>query len=141
MIAVRRASRADVGFLSRAESVCFSDPWHESALESHLAADGSLALVCELDGVPAGYLLAMLCPPEGEIYRVAVLPDARRAGIGRLLIEEALRTPGVTEWFLDVRESNAAARALYAKTGFTECGIRRDYYRAPRENAILMEKK
>jgi len=73
---------------------------------------------------------------EFEILNLAVAPEARRQGLARALIEEALRRGG--RWFLEVRESNAAARALYGSVGFREAGERRGYYSDPPEKAIVM---
>ncbi len=143
-LSVRVATEADLPFLSEAEALCFSDPWGEAGLRSHGANDASLSLILLYDGRPAGYLLGMLIPPEAEIYRLAVLPDYRRCGGGRALWEAAharARAAGCTCWFLDVRESNAPARALYDACGFCEVGRRRGYYTAPREDAVLMERK
>ena len=78
---------------------------------------------------------------EGELLRIAVHPDTRRQGVGRALLRAVLSAVadacplGV---FLEVRASNVAARHLYAREGFVEHGRRRDYYHAPREDAILM---
>ena len=141
---LRRAEAADLPALCAIEAACFSDPWSEGALASHLDNSATLTLVATADGRAVGALLLGLCPPEAEIYRIATLPDARRLGIGRALLSrglDALREAGVTKIFLDVREGNTPARTLYATHGFRETGVRRDYYRAPRENAVLMERE
>lgn len=93
------------------------------------------------EGRPAGYLLARHAADEGEILNLGVAPAARRRGIGRALVREglnALAALGATRVFLEVRESNAAARALYAEFGFGEVGRRRGYYRRPTEDAIVL---
>lgn len=85
-----------------------------------------------------------LMPPEGEIYRIATLPSARCRGVGRALLargEELAQEAGVCRIFLDVRASNEPAKALYATHGYAQTGIRRDYYRVPREDAVLMERE
>lgn len=75
---------------------------------------------------------------EAEILNLAVAPEYRRQGIGRRLVEEAVaRTGGV--WYLEVRESNRAARNLYSRLGFLEAGIRRNYYADPPEDGIVMK--
>ncbi len=72
---------------------------------------------------------------EFEILNLAVEPAARRRGLAVALVQAACRSG---RWFLEVRESNSAARALYAKCGFREAGLRRGYYTGPVENAIVL---
>ena len=76
----------------------------------------------------------------GGCADLAVLPEARRGGVGSALLREGLRIlreRGCDSVFLEVRESNTAARALYTAFGFLPCGVRRHYYRNPPENACL----
>jgi ribosomal-protein-alanine N-acetyltransferase len=74
---------------------------------------------------------------EHEILNVAIVPGLRRRGVGRRLVQEALNSsPG--RWFLEVRESNVAARALYGNIGFTQVGVRDKYYENPLESGIVM---
>ena len=77
----------------------------------------------------------------GELESVAVAPSARRAGIGRALMNAVLdwlRLQAAAEVELEVRQSSAAAIALYRSLGFKEVGRRRNYYRDPQEDAVLM---
>jgi ribosomal-protein-alanine N-acetyltransferase len=93
------------------------------------------------DGRLVGYLLARQAADEAEILNLGVAPAARRRGIGRALVREglaALAGRGASQVFLEVRASNAAARALYAEFGFGEVGRRREYYRRPVEDAIVL---
>lgn len=142
---VRPAQAGDLAALAAIERACFSDAWSESAIRTHLASDATLTLVAEDEsGAPCGALFLSCLPPEGEVYRLAVLPDCRMRGIGRLLLSHGLaqeRDAGVTRMYLDVRVGNAAAIALYRALGFVECGRRANYYRAPREDAVLMERE
>lgn len=141
---IRRATEADTAALARLEKDCFPDPWSEGALASHLASEATATLVACREGEIVGAILLGLTPPEGEIYRIATLPSCRRGGVGRALLTAAERTAreaGVARMFLDVRVSNEPARALYATHGYAQTGIRRDYYRAPREDAVLMERE
>lgn len=92
--------------------------------------------VCE--GQVAG-LLAMrsVAPDEHELLNLAVLPEYRRRGIARALLDYAKsRSPGL--WFLEVRESNDAARTFYKSNGFSDFGKRKGYYRDPEEDAVVM---
>ena len=143
-LTVRSATEADLAALKIIEDACFPDPWSEGALASHLQNETTVTLLATLDGVAVGSLLLSFLPPEGEIYRIATLPDARRRGVGRALLSAGLSLAaraGVLRIFLDVRASNTAAQSLYTTHGFAQTGVRRDYYRAPREDAVLMERE
>ena len=138
---IRPATARDLAALVSLETRSFSVPWSETALAGHLAAAHALTLLlCEGDD-PVGYLLAGFSPPEGELYRIAVLPQARRRGYGRLLLEAFFRAAEereVYDLYLEVRESNAAAIALYRSAGFREIFLRENYYRDPTEAALVM---
>ena len=91
----------------------------------------------------AGYVVALDAADEGEILNLAVAPSVRRTGLGRALVEDildALGGRGVRQVYLEVRESNAPARALYAAHGFREVGRRKQYYRRPVEDAIVLRR-
>jgi ribosomal-protein-alanine N-acetyltransferase len=90
-----------------------------------------------------GYVLAMALGVEGEIADIAVAPRARGRGIGGALLDEAtvrLADTGVRALFLEVRESNSAARGLYDSRGFAPVGRRRGYYRHPPEDALVLRR-
>jgi len=85
--------------------------------------------------------VALEAADEGEILNLAVAPDGRRRGLGRELVRatiDALTEREVRQVYLEVRESNAPARALYATFGFKEVGRRQQYYRRPVEDAIVL---
>ena len=141
---LRRAEPGDLPALGELESLCFSDAWSEGAIASHMRSDTGYTLLCEEDGAPIGALFLSCLPPEGEVYRLCVLPAARRRGIGRALMERGLSdlyAAGVRHMYLDVRAGNLPAQQLYRALGFVVCGRRSDYYRAPREDAVLMERE
>jgi ribosomal-protein-alanine acetyltransferase len=86
-------------------------------------------------------VLARHAADEGEILNLAVAPAARRRGLGRLLVERALAhlvEAGARAAYLEVRQSNSAARRLYGKLGFQEVGTRVAYYRRPTEDAVVL---
>jgi ribosomal-protein-alanine N-acetyltransferase len=88
-----------------------------------------------------GYLVARQMTDEGEILNVGVEPQHRRRGVGRVLVAaglERLQNLGARQVYLEVRESNAAARGLYDGFAFTEVSRRAKYYRQPVEDAILL---
>ena len=137
---MRAATVDDLAFLADAERVVFSDAWSASAIASHIGASHNLSLVATLSGSPVGYLFAAVLPPEGELYRIAVLPAYRKNAVGRALLScfhDRLAESGVTRVFLEVRASNVAAVSLYRAFGYEGCGVRKRYYRDPIEDALL----
>ena len=94
--------------------------------------------VAECESRMAGFLVSRpIAKDEYEVLNIAVAWAFRRRGVGRALMEAAMSaSPGA--WFLEVRESNHAARELYLRLGFEQAGIRRDYYLSPIEDAVVM---
>jgi len=149
---IRRAVEADVNAMVAIERASFSDPWTASAIASTLRYDHMRVLVAEERGElggdgagrPLGYVVAMVAGQEAEIADLAVSPDARRRGIGRALIDRLLadlEAEGVESVFLEARESNRGARALYESRAFRGIGRRRGYYRLPVEDALLLKRE
>jgi len=102
------------------------------------------ALVVEQNGQLAGFMIGRQVGKEWEIENIAVTGSAQRSGLGTLLLSEFLRLVrdrGGETVFLEVRESNSAARALYRKLGFVEAGRRRQYYENPPEDALILKFK
>ena len=138
---IRPALPADAAELGRLERACFSDPWTDRSLSEAIRSDHGISLVATDRGETLGYLLARHAGGSGEILNLAVAPPARRRGVGRVLLDEGLRRLsdlGVAEVFLEVRESNGAALALYQGRGFRIAGTRRGYYRSPEEDALVL---
>lgn len=138
---IRPARRADVAALADIERRCFSDPWSAEGIDETMQYETAIALIAELGGEVAGYLMARVSGEEGEILNLAVLPEHRRRGIARCLLERglaALASAGVREAYLEVRETNEAALALYGGKGFRPVGVRPHYYRNPREDALVL---
>ncbi len=122
------------------EQAVFSDPWSARDFRECVVSDVVFLVAAGPDGV-AGYVIAQDAADEGEILNLAVAPARHRGGIGRALVARTLATlarRGASRVFLEVRESNAAARALYAALGFGEVGRRPRYYRRPVEDAIVL---
>lgn len=103
---------------------------------SQWRAEDYLAHTCLVADDAAFIVTRQLAPGEHEILNLAVAPEARRTGLARALLAHVLATPG--DWFLEVRESNAAAIGLYESTGFRRFGTRPGYYGASSETAIVM---
>ena len=123
------------------EKVCFSDPWSEKSVASELENPLSCWLVA-LDGeTVAGYVGSQTVMDETDMMNIAVHPDCRRRGIASALIGELvnqLRERGSHVLRLEVRESNVHAISLYESMGFTQLGLRKNYYRNPKENALIL---
>jgi ribosomal-protein-alanine N-acetyltransferase len=138
---IRRVERADVPALTRIEQRCFTDPWSEAGIRESIQSETTIALLAENTEGELGYLMARLSGEEGEILNLAVLPGHRRQGVGRRLLEQGLALligRGVREAYLEVRESNLAARDLYHGFGFRPVGMRPHYYRNPAEDALVL---
>jgi ribosomal-protein-alanine N-acetyltransferase len=145
----RAATVGDLDGVAEIERASFSDPWSREAFISALGNPNVAFLV--VASAPAGrgppprilgYVVAWFAGGEGEIANVAVAPGARRQGVGARLMDAALdvaRRRGVEQLFLEVRESNLAAQALYASRGFELVGRRRQYYRKPAEDALVLQ--
>ena len=135
---------AHVASIAEIEKLCFSDPWSERSIASELTNRLSLWLVA-LDGDRVtGYIGSQSVLDGADMMNVAVHPDYRRQGIGKGLVEQliaALQKTQVQFLMLEVRASNAPAIALYTQLGFAEVGRRKNYYRHPREDAIIMRKE
>ena len=125
------------------ERVCFSHPWTEKALAEDLNNEllTLLAAVGE-DGTLLGYGEVRTVLDEGTLERIAVAPQFRRHGAAEALLRRFLDDGREKLAFLtlEVRQSNAPARALYEKLGYLQAGLRRNYYENPREDAIIMTK-
>jgi ribosomal-protein-alanine N-acetyltransferase len=138
---IRPAAVADAERLLPIERRCFSDPWSVAAFEEILQSPLGLGRVAERGEEIKGYLIARVVAGEGEILNLAVAPEARRKGLGGLLLEagiDALASAGAREIFLEVREQNVAAQQLYQRRGFRPVGLRARYYRNPVEDAIVL---
>jgi ribosomal-protein-alanine N-acetyltransferase len=151
-VRIRRAVHGDLAAMLRIERASFSDPWSAETLATALSLERMLVLVAGESGVApgdgaarlVGYVVALVVAPDAEIADLAVAPDARRRGVGRALlgrVVDELTSMEVRTVHLEVRESNLAARTLYASTGFRAVGRRRGYYRQPFEDALLLRRE
>jgi ribosomal-protein-alanine N-acetyltransferase len=151
---IRRAVRADLADMLRIERASFADPWTVESLATALSLERMRVLVAEPAGDGSvsgdaaagllGYVVALVLGPEAEIADLAVAPEARRRGVGRALLDRVLGElgeAGARTVFLEVRESNQAARTLYEMNGFESIGRRRGYYRQPVEDALVLRRE
>ena len=126
------------------EKLCFSDPWSEKSIETELSCRLSCWLVAMEGETLLGYVGSQTVIDESDMMNIAVHPDHRRKGIAEALVaglEEQLRQRGSKALTLEVRDSNAPAIALYEKLGFTQVGLRKNYYRNPKEDARILRKE
>lgn len=138
---IRRSLPKDASQIAKAELDIFTDPWSEEDIVSVISTEGSMCYTALSDGDVISYVIGRQISPEGEIYRIATLPSHRRRGLAYRLLDYAVkceRGRGLESLFLEVREKNTAARALYSSYGFREIGIRKNYYKNPTDNAIIM---
>lgn len=136
--------RSHLGQIAQLERECFSSPWSEEMLAQELYNDNASYVVAQgSDGSVLGYAGLQVVLDEGYIDNVAVRPDCRRQGIASALLGAFIRFAQAHLAFLtlEVRASNAPAIALYEAHGFVQEGVRKNYYTAPREDAVIMTRR
>ena len=137
-------NESHVAQVAALEKQCFSDPWSENSVASELENPLSLWLIAEEDGAVCGYVGSQTVLDETDMMNIAVHPDCRRKGIAAALITELvsrLKARGSRVLRLEVRESNFSAITLHEALGFTQLGLRKNYYRNPKENALILGKE
>ena len=138
---VREMQPEDVFGVSEIERISFSDSWSLESVKDGLESSLDTWLVLEEGGDLLGYCVFRIIAGEGELLRIAVLPEYRGRGLSKKLmgrLVEYSRKKGVESLSLEVRESNKKARNLYKSYGFEEETIRKNYYLDPCENAVIM---
>lgn len=138
---IRRMEARDVARIAEIEAESFSDPYSERAITDILCTEGAMCFTALDGGIPIAYFIGRLIEPEGELYRIATAPEKRGRGIAYRLLDYAVKTSrayGLESLFLEVRESNIPALSLYRAYGFAEISKRKNYYRNPTEDAIIM---
>ena len=144
MIKIEPMTHMHVQEVAQIEKLCFSDAWSSLSITAELHNPLSLWLVAMDGQTLVGYIGSQTVLPESDMMNLAVLPQYRRCGIARLLVQsliEALSEKGVDSLTLEVRVSNTPAIALYEKLGFLPVGRRPNYYRNPKEDALIMRKE
>lgn len=131
-LAVVEAGPVHAALVSALRAECFTDGgWSAESVATLLGTPGTLALIAEIAGEPAGFMLSRAAADEAEILTIGVPPSLRRNGIAGRLLDTALRrlrAAGIGRVFLEVAVGNRAALALYASRGFREVGRRPGYY-------------
>lgn len=124
-------------------ATCFTTPrpWSEAEFTDLL--NSAQVFLCPR---PDGFALGRIAGPEAELLTIAVTPAARGQGTGTALLADfhtEASARGATDFFLEVADGNTAAIALYAKAGYQQCGLRKDYYetpRGPRVSALVLRR-
>ena len=141
MIEIVRMNESHVAAVAELERQNFSEPWPEIAVRSELTNKLALWLVA-LDGEKVvGYVGSQTVLQEADMMNIAVADTHRRRGIARALVEELIRQLDAYQLSLEVRSSNAPAIALYEALGFVQVGLRKNYYRKPKEDALILRKE
>lgn len=141
---IRRAEFSDLRDVLRIERTSFALPWSESAFRALMGRPEAVVLVAEGEAGVVGYAAVWLAADEAELGDLAVDPAVRRRGVGRALLDAALREArgrGARTLYLQVRESNDAARRLYEGAGFRRVGRRARYYRSPVEDGLILARE
>lgn len=140
---LQSASSRDLPEVVELERACYSDPWSAESfagLQDNPAVH--FVVVRGAGGGPVlGYAVAWFVADEGELANIAVSPRERQRGVGTAMLDsvlEAATARGTAALYLEVRESNQAARKLYAAREFEEVGRRKQYYRSPQEDALIL---
>ncbi len=144
MIRYELMNEAHVAQIAQLEKRCFSDPWSENSIRSELTGRLSLWVVALVGDTVAGYIGSQSVLGESDMMNVAVAPEYRRRGIAQALILELIRRlsqQGNRSLMLEVRASNTPAITLYHKLGFAQVGRRPNYYRNPKEDALILRKE
>jgi [ribosomal protein S18]-alanine N-acetyltransferase len=135
---IEPAGLAHARVLTALHAACFDDAWSVGAMADVLASPGAFACLALPDSVeepaPLGFALARIAADEAELLSLGVIPAARRRRIGQALLDDVVRYAGergAGTLFLEVAETNEAARLLYAANGFAAVGRRPDYYQRP----------
>ncbi len=141
-LVLRRLRPEDVEQVVEIEREAFTTPWQADTFASLLDREGvELVVLAEPDGTVVGYAVLWCILDQGELANIAIVPAGRSEGLGGRLLEHVMklaRGRGVDRVYLEVRASNRAAAALYARSGFVEVGRRKGYYDRPKEDALVM---
>ena len=136
-----RLTSEDAAEAAQLEAVCFSPAWQEETIGSYLENPLCRGWGLKIGDDLAGSLLARIVAGEGEVLRICVRPDCRARGYGRQLLNTLFaESPEAEAWYLEVREGNAPALALYRGAGFVQSGRRKQYYPESGEDALLMRR-
>ena len=141
---ITKMTQCHIPQIAELEKLCFHDPWSENSITSELDNKLSCWLVALDKDQVVGYVGSQTVLGETDMMNIAIHPDYRKQGIASALINaliETLKERGSHSLMLEVRSSNEPAKSLYFKIGFESVGIRRNYYRNPKEDALILRKE
>ena len=141
MTVIRRIRENDIEKIAVLEMEIFPDPWSAKSIKDTHENNSACILGAYQEDVLIGYVIFYYVLNEGEIARIAVSPSHRRQGVADQIFVSLLdfcTENNIERILLDVRISNESAIALYRKCGFSEDGIRKNFYDNPKEHALLM---
>ncbi len=141
MIQIIPMNESHVAAVAALEKANFSEPWSENSVRGELTNKLALWLVAVENDTVLGYVGSQTVLEEADMMNIAVEESARRRGIARSLVEELIRQLPAHCLALEVRASNAPAIGLYESMGFEQIGRRKNYYRKPREDALILRKE
>ena len=141
MIEIVRMNESHVSAVAELERQNFSEPWPDIAVRGELTTKLALWLVALEDGEVVGYVGSQTVRQEADMMNIAVADSHRRRGIAKMLVEELIRQLDAYQLTLEVRASNAPAISLYEALGFRQVGLRKNYYRKPKEVALILRKE
>jgi [ribosomal protein S18]-alanine N-acetyltransferase len=143
-VIIRRMTEKDLTAVAKIEEQVFTDPWSYASFKSDINNEMAFPIVAINNDIVVGYSCLYAVADEMQIGNFAVSSEYRKMGIGKLLMNEVIRLAGERNCkfiFLEVRESNSPAQALYSSYDFKPVGRRNRYYKNPVENAIIMVKE
>lgn len=127
--------------LYASEQACFGGSWTREMLRSELENPLTVLVFERVDGIIASFAFGRVAVDEAELFQIGTLPEYRGRGLAKSLLErlhDKMRERGAAVCFLEVRSRNAAAIALYEKSGYERISVRRNYY--PDDDAIVMKR-
>ena len=141
VLILRNADTCDINTLADAEQLIFGEGWNSAMFNDELTTEGGYVIIAENNNILCGYASVRIIADFAELLKIAVLPQYRRSGIAQKLFDNAVEfcsKSGIPSLLLEVREDNTPARTFYEKNGFTQTGLRKNYY--GNCSAVLMEK-
>lgn len=138
---IRLANKEDAWAMYQVEKNSFATPWSYDNFAENVRHGLSVYFLAEYSGQVVGFGGMLIVMEEAHIMNVAVLPNFRKKGIGRALLQAMIAEAGrrnASAMFLEARVSNQIARSLYRSAGFAEIAVRKEYYTDTREDAVIM---
>ena len=138
---IREMTFSDCQEVCLLQQKCFSVPWSLESIKEMFVTKGYYNYVAQKDGRLIGYIGMKAVLDEADITNVAVSPEVRRCGVGKMLLAHLIKKAkehSIWHVFLEVRVSNQPAIGLYEQAGFVKGEIRKQYYEKPTEDALIM---